>query len=551
MAQIIIGERVVNKSRESGTIVSFENNVITVAFGGRVARFTQDAFENDFLKYEDAQLQRKTEECIAQAKAARQAEEKRIAEIKETKKLAEIKKEHPSTAINIEAASVRLDAVPVTMNTVSKKHKPLVQEIFAECEKDTHNLYALFKPKMEYLRYTSQSRSRYCVGFLTKYLDTYVFRVFSREDIYKKRKRTGVTVMKSDTTEILRVLYIDHKFYYFSKNISTAMQSLSHTAAYGNWHSSVMAYAILLNDVVRCCDCGYLNDYIAVNNEGCLQYLHLLFSALHSNKVEIVFKHKRFLSTYRIADLAGYLEEFSSKQIDFASKNDVIHTLPLIKRHGLYDADVLQKLEMLMQKRRFSNSVYDHLNSIFQRLNFDLSVLDRKLIHFLKRIDHFNASIYDDYILDLYELPGVTIDDFFDNNYIERHTILSREKRNGHDEALNAEYTQVIKELQWIDREDNGYYISIPKSIEAFKYEGDVQHNCVYTNAYYSKVITRRSIIVFLRKSPDIPYVTIEYDYETFAILQALGKYNTRVPQDLYEYIVRLGKQLRYELLSQ
>ena len=37
-----------------------------------------------------------------------------------------------------------------------------------------------FIPKMEYPKYTAHSRSKYCVGFLTKYSDVYVLRVFSR-----------------------------------------------------------------------------------------------------------------------------------------------------------------------------------------------------------------------------------------------------------------------------------------------------------------------------------------------------------------------------------
>ena len=45
----------------------------------------------------------------------------------------------------------------------------------------------------------------------------------------------------------------------------------------------------------------------------------------------------------------------------------------------------------------------------------------------------------------------------------------------------------------------------------------------------------------------DTSYVTIEFDYETFEVLQALGKYNKRIDPDLYRHIVQLGKQLYYE----
>jgi hypothetical protein len=84
-----------------------------------------------------------------------------------------------------------------------------------------------------------------------------------------------------------------------------------------------------------------------------------------------------------------------------------------------------------------------------------------------------------------------------------------------------------------------------------FKIEGAGQHNCVYKLRYYRHVVNRRSIIVFLRQEKTAPYVTIEYDYQTFAVRQALGKYNKRIDPELYQYVVKLGKQLYYERHTQ
>ena len=77
-----------------------------------------------------------------------------------------------------------------------------------------------------------------------------------------------------------------------------------------------------------------------------------------------------------------------------------------------------------------------------------------------------------------------------------------------------------------------------------------MQHICVYSAGYYKKVIRNESIIVFLRKRKDIPYVTIEFDYETFEVLQARGKYNRGLEPDLYQYIVGLGRRLCRERLA-
>jgi hypothetical protein len=148
--------------------------------------------------------------------------------------------------------------------------------------------------------------------------------------------------------------------------------------------------------------------------------------------------------------------------------------------------------------------------------------------------------------------PGVIIEDFFDKNYIERCDVIRRERLNiYHDWQTDKKYTRVAKSLSWIDREENGYFIIVPKTIAEIRYEGENQHNCVYDCGYYDYVINRRSIIVFLREKKDISYVTIEFNYETFDVLQALGKFNKKIDSDLYEYIVNLGKRLNRERYNQ
>ena len=67
---------------------------------------------------------------------------------------------------------------------------------------------------------------------------------------------------------------------------------------------------------------------------------------------------------------------------------------------------------------------------------------------------------------------------------------------------------------------------------------------------YYNKVIRKESIIVFLREMKDVPYVTIEFDYETFEVLQARGKYNRALEPSLYQYVVGLGRRLCRERLA-
>jgi hypothetical protein len=370
--------------------------------------------------------------------------------------------------------------------------------------------------------------------------------------------RSGVTVMQSDTTEILRVLSIDNTIYHFSKNLSYSLGKFNNSDVYNAWHISDMGREIYLNEVVKRCDCGYLNDYISEEDINCWQYAKLLFLALYNNKAEIVFKHKLFSETYRIDNLVDYLEGFSSKQIDFACKNKVINTLPIIKRFGCRDMKLLCPLEELMRKRSgWGGSTYQRLRNQLTQLNFDCSKLDEKLMAFLRKQDWFAPGVYEDYINLLSYQRGVGIEDYFDKNYLERHDAIMEERRKASQESIaqrdkkaNEGYIPAAKELSWIDREENGYFIHVPKNVEEFRTEGDVQHNCVYTAGYYNKVIRKESIIVFLRKTKDIPYVTIEFDYETFEVLQAHGKYNRALESSLYQYVVGLGRRLCRERLS-
>ena len=550
MADVVVNEKVVNKAKEVGVIESFDEQYIIVQFSNRVVKFARDAFEKGFLRYENPALQNVFDE--AKREEARQAEEKRVAAenaaaIRRTLQ-ADLSRRHRRVALL--SAAVRLEPAPLSLSTVRKKDQALVQEIFAACDRDIETLYASFQPDMHYPYYTSHGKTKYCVGFLTNYLDTYVFRVFSRNDTYKKAYNNDVTIKHSDTTEVMRVMAVNGKLYYFTKHVALSGGSFSNSASFKQWHVSDFNSAAILNDVIQNCDCGYLNGYIAEHNVDCAPYIKLLFLAFCNSKAEIVFKNKRFLSTYRIENIAAYLDGFSSKQIDYAANMAVINALPVIKEFGLYDVVVLMGMEKLMKKRRHGESLYNMIEQTLTRLGMECADLCKRLVRFIQKVDRFDEALYWDYVTELAERPGVTIKDFFDKDYMYRHEIMMREKQVRHSREEDEEYGRVARELSWIDREENDYVITVPKTIPEFMYEGDIQHNCVYTCRYYREVIARRSIVVFLRKEINVPYVTIEFDYETFEVLQAYGKRNSDLEDELYAYIVDLGKRLKREMLS-
>ena len=222
MAEVFIGEKVINKSKEIGKIISCDGKLIVVEFAGRVAMFQCDAFEKGFLSYENSSLQSELNE--AKREEARKSTELQMASEKAANERrqvqAELSKAH--RRITVLSATLRLDPAPITFTGVRKKDQELIRQIFAECDKDIKELYGSVKTDMEYLDRTYCGRSKYCVGFLSKIFDTYVFRLFSRNDLYKKDAEEYITVTASDATEVLRVLRVDGKVYYFSKNLTSA-----------------------------------------------------------------------------------------------------------------------------------------------------------------------------------------------------------------------------------------------------------------------------------------------------------------------------------------
>ena len=566
--ELVLGEYVVNNQGEVGTLTVFDGRYITVEYADRPAMYMADAFEKGYICYLNEDLQKELEESIAQAKreAAQKAEEVRMAVPPKPQKSNVPARKNDVT---FESIKLMLEPAKYSLNSVARCDKALVGDIFEQCNRDIRELYEMTSPRMTYPKITSHSRSKHCTGFLCRYSDTLVFRVFSRNDVYKNRIKTGVTVMESTTTEILRVIWVNGTAYYFTKNFSHYNGYFYNTVNAVRWIAGGMTQGIMLNDVIRLCDCGYLNNCITETgiDVNCQQYLRLLIPALHSNKAEIVFKNKGFFSALRIDNLVGYLEAFTPKQIDFASKNDVLNTLPIIKQYGISDLDILRDMEPLMKKKHYDGSVYDVLAQRFAILGFDDADLGKKLINFTKKVDFLDAGVYYDYIKDLAQCPGVTPQDFFDKNYIERHNILHRELMERHErqraemlarrhpqdenqikkEKEKEEYEKIAKELSWIDREDNGYFIIVPKTIDAFMDEGMMQNNCVYSNRYYARVIAKQLIIVFLRKEKNASFVTIAFDYDTFEVSQALGKCNRRIDPELRRYVVKLGKQLYYE----
>lgn len=569
MVDIVVDEKVVNKFKEIGTIVSVDDQYIHVSYQNRNAKLPLNAFEQGLLKYQDTKIQ----SDLDKAAMAKLDEERRAVE-KEKKAREQMEAQAP-IGVKFNSVSIRLEPASVSLSSVKGKHKNTVQEIFNQCDQDIDSYYGAFHPTMKYITprtsvphykeshydpfffdhtppsRTEYYRSRYCTGFVTKYENAYVLRVLSRNDVYTIGMMGGFTVTNSDTTEILRIIGIDGETYYFSKHLSPAGGTYKNTKLYKKWQSSQFANLVILDEVVRNCDCRYLNEHVEQKDVNCSYYAKLFMAACFDGKAEIIFKNELFSSFSNIDNTHDYLKEFTSKQIDFASKHNVINALPIIKQFGIFDPTVLSNIEALKKPFRNSKSTYDMIVELFIKNDLDLAVLDQKLIRFLKKEDAlFDLPSYTEYMRELLNIPDVTVKDIFDKDYQDRAYVLMMDRSVWYSKETSNQYEQIAQELSWIDREENGYYIFVPKTIPEFKNEGQKQNICVYFGEFYLKVINHESIIVFLRKEIDKPFVTIEYDYETFEVIQDRKKFNQNPDDELHQFIVDLGKRLRLEMLS-
>ena len=80
MANIVVGEKVINKQWKTGTIISIDDKYIYVDYQDRVGKLPLDALEQGSIKYVNADLQSPINEHIANAKKEQEnkAEEKRL-----------------------------------------------------------------------------------------------------------------------------------------------------------------------------------------------------------------------------------------------------------------------------------------------------------------------------------------------------------------------------------------------------------------------------------------------------------------------------------------
>ena len=165
----LIGGKVIHKKFGEGIIVEVKDRFVSVDFNGVIKIFLIETLET-FFSFEDENVRNAAREAANDIKEKKQSQKITEEKTKEELKTVTTQASFYKDGIKYERVITFIDPAPVYLNSVNKKDRELVLEIFDACDKETQTLYETFEPKMIYPKYTSHSRSKYCVGYLTKHL---------------------------------------------------------------------------------------------------------------------------------------------------------------------------------------------------------------------------------------------------------------------------------------------------------------------------------------------------------------------------------------------
>ncbi|MCM1190648.1 MAG: PcfJ domain-containing protein [bacterium] len=127
----------------------------------------------------------------------------------------------------------------------------------------------------------------------------------------------------------------------------------------------------------------------------------------------------------------------------------------------------------------------------------------------------------------------------------------NRKEADARIREVNESYSLIRKQYRQLRKrfffEDGEFCIRPARDAGEIVTEGRVLHHCVGSNGYLEKHNGGVSVILFLRFSdkPDIPYITVEINPETFRIIQWYGAHDRKPDRDrmqkwLDAYTVRL-----------
>ena len=162
----LIGGKVKHRKFGQGVIVEVRDRYVSVDFNGVIKTFLIETLET-FFSFEDENVRNAAREAANDIKEKKQSQKITEEKTKEELKTVTTQASFYNDGIKYERVITFIEPAPVYLNSVNKKDRELVLEIFDACDKETQTLYKTFEPKMIYPKFTSHSRSKYCVWYVT------------------------------------------------------------------------------------------------------------------------------------------------------------------------------------------------------------------------------------------------------------------------------------------------------------------------------------------------------------------------------------------------
>ena len=156
---------------------------------------------------------------------------------------------------------------------------------------------------------------------------------------------------------------------------------------------------------------------------------------------------------------------------------------------------------------------------------------------------------YNDYLAAIVGL-GLDLNDtknVFPKDFRRMHDLRTNEWGSKREKINAKKFKQVADGLREYECTGQEYIIVIPKAVKDLKKEGKELDHCVGNMGYDKKMLDGISFIAFLRnkRTPDKPYVTIEYSLKENRVLQCYGKHDSRPENDVMEFVKTWEKKIR------
>lgn len=291
-------------------------------------------------------------------------------------------------------------------------------------------------------------------------------------------------------------------------------------------------------------------ELLSIDNAPRLKYVKIMLesatrSGFSNSSIETTIKSYLLHPKYEVLwkangdkfAIIGHIDEFSNKKLVFMGENKLENSFEVLWHYDYYDLNFIKKI-------RSSSK----LENLIKKLK-TYGINKYQLARFIKKQEEFDCSDYLDYLDNLKTLEIDVKKNAFPKDYEEEHTRLSMQiqylKQGPVIKEYGQKYIETMRFLLPLERNDK-YSIVIPKRLEDFLREGQLQRICVFANGYYKGVIKHEKVILFVRTidKPDKPYVCVELD-NSFNIVQARGFSNEMAPKEVNEYLLDVTNEYK------